>query len=39
MTLVHWLHPAREVGRRWWGLVPAALAAIVLAALCGVLLP
>lgn len=31
-------HPLREIGRVWV-LIPAALAAIALAALCGVLLP
>lgn len=31
-------HPLREIGHVWW-LIPAALAAITLAALCGALLP
>lgn len=36
---MQWLHPALEVGRRWWLLIPAALAAMTLAGAAGALLP
>lgn len=31
-------HPLREIGHAWW-LIPAALAAITLAGVAGILLP
>jgi hypothetical protein len=36
---MHWLHPAREIGRRWWCLPLLALLLITVAGVAGVLKP